>query len=435
MSQHDYNIANQTFSATRTDLNNALGAVATNNAGNSEPSTTYANQWWFDSDGNTLYMRNKDNDAWVRILEIGATSDETQRFGENIYIDSDGKVGIGTASPAGQLDVQQSTTDMVGLSILNTNASGTTTSSQLRIGMTNSAGASYAVMKVQEGGSDDYPDIIFGVQNAATTTPTERMRIKDTGEVGIGETAPLGKLHVKTADSGSSAHANADEFVIEGSAYSGMTIASGTTSHGTIAFADSGDELAGRIVYNHSTNALSFGAAGVGTQWSINSDGNLLAGNSTAQGIHLGVTSAGAANLLDDYEEGTYTVALGDTGGNVTVTLNDSFNELGYTKVGRLVTFGGTLVVASISGSWGATDTTTFTLPFASADLTDQAGKIQGTLGTYNTNWTSGTSPYVQVGEGGSLGYMYVSADNAVSGRVQVGGGTQLYIGGHYYTA
>jgi hypothetical protein len=75
MSQHDYNIANQTFSATRTDLNNALGAVATNNAGNSAPSTTYANQWWFDSDGNTLYMRNKDNDAWVQILTIGATSD------------------------------------------------------------------------------------------------------------------------------------------------------------------------------------------------------------------------------------------------------------------------------------------------------------------------------------------------------------------------
>jgi len=75
MSQHDYNIANQTFPATRTDLNNALGAVATNNSGNSQPATTYANQWWFDLDDNKLYMRNKDNDAWVSILTIGATSD------------------------------------------------------------------------------------------------------------------------------------------------------------------------------------------------------------------------------------------------------------------------------------------------------------------------------------------------------------------------
>ena len=75
MSQHDYNIANQTFPATRTDLNNALGAIATNNAGNSAPSTTYANQWWFDSDGDQLYIRNKDNDAWVKVFKIGATSD------------------------------------------------------------------------------------------------------------------------------------------------------------------------------------------------------------------------------------------------------------------------------------------------------------------------------------------------------------------------
>ena len=75
MSQHDYNIANATFPNVRSDLNNALGAVATNNAGNSAPSTTYANQWWFDSDDNKLYMRNKDNDAWVSILTIGATSD------------------------------------------------------------------------------------------------------------------------------------------------------------------------------------------------------------------------------------------------------------------------------------------------------------------------------------------------------------------------
>ena len=75
MSQHDYIINNATFPNVRSDLNLALGAVATNNAGDDAPSTTYANQWWFDSNGNTLYMRNKDNDAWVTILTIGATSD------------------------------------------------------------------------------------------------------------------------------------------------------------------------------------------------------------------------------------------------------------------------------------------------------------------------------------------------------------------------
>ena len=86
MSQHDYNIANQTFPATRTDLNNALGAIATNNAGNSAPSTTYANQWWFDSDGNQLYIRNKDNDAWVKVFTIGATSDKIEELATDSLI-------------------------------------------------------------------------------------------------------------------------------------------------------------------------------------------------------------------------------------------------------------------------------------------------------------------------------------------------------------
>jgi len=94
MSQHDYNIANATFPNVRSDLNNALGAVATNNAGNSAPSTTYANQWWFDSDGDKLYMRNKDNDAWVEILTIGATSDDVQSLFANVIAEGTSATGV-----------------------------------------------------------------------------------------------------------------------------------------------------------------------------------------------------------------------------------------------------------------------------------------------------------------------------------------------------
>ena len=329
---------------------------------------------------------------------------------ERMRITSDGKVGIGTASPAGQLDVQQSTTDMVGLSILNTNNSATTTSSQLRIGMTNSVGASYAVMKVQEGGSDDYPDIIFGVQNAVTTTPTERMRIKDTGQVGIGETAPLGRLHVKTADSSSGAHANADEFVIEGSAYSGMTIASGTTSHGTIAFADSGDELAGRIFYNHNTNIMSFGTSGVGTQWSIDASGNQLPGNATSQGIYLGVTSATASNLLDDYEEGTWTPQLVSTGSysGQAYTTQQGF----YTKVGRAVTIT-CLVTYSNKGTLGGDFMKIIGLPFTpTASITYQVAATQAISHSISP---SGASPSVAVYGNNAFAYLFNQGDDALS--------------------
>ena len=56
MSQHDYDIANQTFPNTRSDLNLALKGLASTSSGTSAPSTTYANQFWLDTSSNTLYI-------------------------------------------------------------------------------------------------------------------------------------------------------------------------------------------------------------------------------------------------------------------------------------------------------------------------------------------------------------------------------------------
>ena len=75
MANHDYVISNQTFPATRTDLNNALSAIVTNNSSSSEPSTKYAYQWWYDTSANTLKFRNADNDAWVSFAIFDMTND------------------------------------------------------------------------------------------------------------------------------------------------------------------------------------------------------------------------------------------------------------------------------------------------------------------------------------------------------------------------
>lgn len=74
MSQHDFNIANQSFPATRTDLNNALVALASNSSGDAEPGTTYANQWWYETDTNILKIRNEANNAWIEIATLDQTS-------------------------------------------------------------------------------------------------------------------------------------------------------------------------------------------------------------------------------------------------------------------------------------------------------------------------------------------------------------------------
>ena len=70
MSQHDFNIANQLFPATRADLNSAFVALASNSSGDAEPTTTYANQWWYETDTNTLKLRNEANNAWVSICVL-----------------------------------------------------------------------------------------------------------------------------------------------------------------------------------------------------------------------------------------------------------------------------------------------------------------------------------------------------------------------------
>jgi dipeptidyl aminopeptidase/acylaminoacyl peptidase len=75
MANHDYIISNQTFPSFRTDLNNSLSAIATNNSSASEPSTTYAYQWWYDTSNDQLKIRNKDNDAWITVATFNQTTD------------------------------------------------------------------------------------------------------------------------------------------------------------------------------------------------------------------------------------------------------------------------------------------------------------------------------------------------------------------------
>ena len=99
-------------------------------------------------------------------------------------------------------------------------------------------------------------------------------------ELGIGETSPLGKLHVKSADSGATADSGADELVVEGSGSSGITILSGASSTGSIYFGDSGLNYDGYIAYSQNNRKMSFGTAG-GSRAFIDSSGSLFVGRSS----------------------------------------------------------------------------------------------------------------------------------------------------------
>jgi hypothetical protein len=91
-------------------------------------------------------------------------------------------------------------------------------------------------------------------------------------------------------------------------------------------------------------------------------------------GVYLGGT--GAANLLEDYEEGLYTVAI-TCGTSGTITVNSSFDQATYTKVGRLVTVTGLLAISAISSPVGSFS---LSLPFTAAALAQRAVDSAGSI-------------------------------------------------------
>jgi hypothetical protein len=94
----------------------------------------------------------------------------------------------------------------------------------------------------------------LGIDDNADATA---ITIDSSENVGIGETSSLGKLHVKSGDSGaSSVSGNANELVVESADYTGITILG--ENEASIMFGDNEDPDVGRIVYFHGTNTMSF---------------------------------------------------------------------------------------------------------------------------------------------------------------------------------
>jgi hypothetical protein len=101
--------------------------------------------------------------------------------------------------------------------------------------------------------------------------------------------------------------------------------------------------------------------------------------NAASKGIYLGVTSATAANLLDDYEEGTWSPNYSD-GSNLS---SATVNPVGaYTKIGKFVSVCG-ILYQNTSTSNGLTDGNALSignLPFTSS--TQSGFKSCGSVST-----------------------------------------------------
>ncbi len=68
MAQHDLNVANQSFSAFRTDMNNALVALGSQNSGSSAPSSPQSGMIWVDTTTATAWQpKIYDGAAWINL--------------------------------------------------------------------------------------------------------------------------------------------------------------------------------------------------------------------------------------------------------------------------------------------------------------------------------------------------------------------------------
>ena len=291
MSQHDYIISNDTGANVRSDLNNALGAIATINSGATEPSTTYAYQLWMDTSSNVLKIRNSANSAWYT-LPISPVANNT-------------------------VDINGGTID--GASVAATSLSSTGTTALQNLSTTNSA------LNISSSASDGSATIDASgnllVGKTAQDTDIAGMQFRPDIDV-LGVTRDGGQplfLNRLTSDGDIAIFAK-----------DGTTVGSIKSVSGVTTAIDGGSTYAGLQFKSTTLTPRKSGAS---------SNGGVSLGESSypfndlylSGGVYLGGT--GSANYLDDYEEGTWT-----PGASVGGVGSSSGN---YVKIGSVVYFWG----------------------------------------------------------------------------------------------
>jgi len=283
---------------------------------------------------------------------------------EKMRIDSSGNIGIGTTSPNYALDVEDSGGGFIKASFVST---GSTHSSIVF----DNTGSSANSVRVGSQNNDFY----------VRTSGTERMRIDSSGNLLVGHTtvdsftnvghqldadgyaihtrtsAPALYVGRKTTD-GSIMEFNKD----------GTTVGSIGTNSGNIYLTDGARSLIvdGSVVKaGYSTGGDADNAQDLGSS-SVRWKDLYLSG-----GVYLGGT--GAANKLDDYEEGTWTPAVGGATTDPTVTYTSQTGY--YTKIGRMVHIQMFLNCSAVSGGSGAVKVTG--IPFQTSTASNSYGAAQ----------------------------------------------------------
>jgi hypothetical protein len=411
VAQHDYSIANGSGAAVRSDLNNALSAIVSQNSGTTEPTTTYAYMRWADTTAGVMKMRNGANNAWITLYQLdgewstiafenGSASAPSIYFKDSgtdtgiyspgtdqvaistggtgrLFVDSSGRVGLGTSSPGAKLQVSQNTDAGTAISVVSASAStglttdyatlflqntNTTNNNYNAIGFVNDQGgyssAIYGIYTSHTSGSQSGA-LAFSTRNAGTFD--ERMRITAAGNVGIGTTSPLYKVQIEgsssTVYSGSARNTllgiyNPDT---TSGVYAGIELQAAGVGNASLANISAIDAGSG-------STDLAFGLRNSNTfeeKVRITSAGRLLVGTSTAQGTSI-VQVCGNSTASTDPGDLRIIRGLGvsSIGANVGAAL-------GYIRFGTFEGAVGATIEAQSDATWSSTSDTPGRLVFS----------------------------------------------------------------------
>ena len=458
MAIHDYVIANQSGAAFRTDLNNALAAIVSNNSSSTEPTTKYAYQWWADTNTGILKIRNSANDGWVELLQLDGTltledgsastpalafrddldtgiySDAANTFkvatggvermslgaetvfnesGANVdfriegdtasdtfFVDAgNNRVGIGTSSPNSELHVDGDLT---------------ITSNQPKIFLT-----------------DNNNNSDFTVQNANgnfsvvdETNSATRLYVDSSGNVGIGTTSP-------TAASGETTlHINANEYP---ELHLTSSVTGANAGDGSI-FTLNNDSST--IIRNQENSYIRFDTNGSNERMRITSDGNVkindgdLIIGTAGHGIDFSASANNGgmtSEILNDYERGTFTATCSGIGGGTNPTFSAQTSSATYIKVGDVVHYWIYIFDINCTNSGSGIIMVVTGLPFASG------GHYYPGVVTHNTVIGSGNVNAGYVGPNLSTPHFIPIVGNSTNGAVaNTGNPLYIMIGGAY---
>jgi hypothetical protein len=257
-------------------------------------------------------------DSLIKVTDNGPLSGTGKYLSDGLGNDSilalsTARVGIGTATPSYKLDVDVSTGADWAARIKNNSATG------------------YGLYVE---GSENSAQYLLGLNNGLTY----KMVVQGDGNVGIGTSAPATSLEVRGASpqfrvgisAGSYMELSDNQIAAKTSAGAASDLYVNVSGANTILNRDSGN-----VGINTASPAVPLDVTG-----NIRTSTGILFGSDTA-----------AANLLDDYEEGTFTPTIAFGGASVGITYLTQAAK--YTKVGNKVSFSVVLTLSNKGSSTG----------------------------------------------------------------------------------